>query len=219
MSVNPPAGWYPDPSGRPGQRYYDGQRWTEHFAPPPAPYPYPAQPIVPGGCYQPYPPSPVAVAVSGGGGVNHALHAVLTFFTCGMWLPVWILCAIFGSGSSQSVAVAGNGVSVKVGNNRKPLIIAGVVLGWFLLSASVMHPWLLAIALPLVAGVGLFVYTTKQREARARRELDEQMQRDIIAGRADYENKLYYEGDPRGTYGKYMPPRPPPPVQDETGTP
>ena len=29
----------------PGQRYYDGRRWTEHFAPPPAPYPYPVQPI------------------------------------------------------------------------------------------------------------------------------------------------------------------------------
>ena len=43
--MNPPAGWHPDPSGQPGQRYYDGQRWTEHFAPPPAPYPYPVQPI------------------------------------------------------------------------------------------------------------------------------------------------------------------------------
>jgi len=24
---NPPAGWYPDPSGAPGQRYWDGQQW------------------------------------------------------------------------------------------------------------------------------------------------------------------------------------------------
>jgi Protein of unknown function (DUF2510) len=123
--MNPPAGWHPDPSGQPGQRYYDGQRWTEHFAPPPLPYPYPPQPIVPGGCYQPYPPQPVAVAVSTGGGVNHALHAVLTFFTCGMWLPVWILIAIFGSSSRSSVAVAGNGVSVNTGPNRKPLIVGG----------------------------------------------------------------------------------------------
>ena len=28
----PPAAWYPNPSG-PGQRYWDGQSWTEHFAP------------------------------------------------------------------------------------------------------------------------------------------------------------------------------------------
>jgi hypothetical protein len=28
-SVNPPAGWYPDPSGQPGQRWWDGSAWTE----------------------------------------------------------------------------------------------------------------------------------------------------------------------------------------------
>ena len=35
-----PAGWYPDPSGG-GQRYWDGERWTEHVAPlaPAAPAP------------------------------------------------------------------------------------------------------------------------------------------------------------------------------------
>ena len=27
-----PAGWYPDPSGQPGQRYFDGINWTEHRA-------------------------------------------------------------------------------------------------------------------------------------------------------------------------------------------
>lgn len=27
-----PAGWYPNPTG-PGQRYWDGQQWTEHTAP------------------------------------------------------------------------------------------------------------------------------------------------------------------------------------------
>ena len=28
-----PPGWYPDPSGQPGQRYYDGKQWTKHFQP------------------------------------------------------------------------------------------------------------------------------------------------------------------------------------------
>jgi hypothetical protein len=28
----PPPGWYPDPSGTPGQRYFDGTNWTEHRA-------------------------------------------------------------------------------------------------------------------------------------------------------------------------------------------
>lgn len=29
----PPAGWYPDPSGAPGEQYWDGQSWTEKFRP------------------------------------------------------------------------------------------------------------------------------------------------------------------------------------------
>jgi hypothetical protein len=30
--VTTPAGWYPDPDGSDGQRYFDGQSWTEHRA-------------------------------------------------------------------------------------------------------------------------------------------------------------------------------------------
>ena len=30
-----PAGWYPDPSGADGQRYFDGVGWTDHRAAPP----------------------------------------------------------------------------------------------------------------------------------------------------------------------------------------
>jgi hypothetical protein len=36
----PPAGWYPDPSGKPGQMYWDGQRWRTE-TPPPAAAPAP----------------------------------------------------------------------------------------------------------------------------------------------------------------------------------
>jgi Protein of unknown function (DUF2510) len=176
------AGWFPDPSGQPGQRYFDGQRWTQHFVPTPPPFVQAPAPAV-------------AVAVSSGGGVNHALHAVLTFFTCGMWLPVWIIIAIFGNSSRSSVAVAGHGVSVNTGPNRKPLIVAGVVLGWFLLGASVMHPWLLAILIPIVGLGGLIFWMRKDDEKRKR-----------LAAHADYEDRLYYEGDPRGTYGRHMPP-------------
>ena len=34
-----PAGWYPDPAGSGGQRYFDGVTWTGHFVPPPPPMP------------------------------------------------------------------------------------------------------------------------------------------------------------------------------------
>ena len=62
MTSLPPAGWYPNPSGAPGQRYFDGRDWTAHHrATPqqptaaslqpipaslqPAPLPHPPQPI------------------------------------------------------------------------------------------------------------------------------------------------------------------------------
>jgi len=38
--VSSPAGWYPQPDGR--QRYWDGQQWTENFAPGAAPVTTPA---------------------------------------------------------------------------------------------------------------------------------------------------------------------------------
>jgi hypothetical protein len=46
-----PAGWYPDPDGSGGQRYWDGSAWTEHRAPAtpePAAPAAPAEPEVPG---------------------------------------------------------------------------------------------------------------------------------------------------------------------------
>lgn len=41
-------GWYPDPSGAPGQRYFDGVNWGP-VAPPPITPPYPSGPGQPGG--------------------------------------------------------------------------------------------------------------------------------------------------------------------------
>ena len=31
-------------------------------------------------------------------GTNHGLHLVLTFLTCGMWLPVWLIIVIANGG-------------------------------------------------------------------------------------------------------------------------
>ncbi|HVX22828.1 MAG TPA: DUF4328 domain-containing protein [Acidimicrobiales bacterium] len=49
----PPAGWYPDPAGGGGSRWWDGSRWTEHLAGPPSP-------SVPAAPQQPVPTYPTA---------------------------------------------------------------------------------------------------------------------------------------------------------------
>lgn len=186
----PAPGWYPDPGGQPGQRYHDGRRWTQHFVPTP-----------PG---TPAPPA-VAVAVAAGGGANHALHAVLTLLTCGLWLPIWFLVALFG-GSSSSVAVGtGAGVSARTSNRSTLMVVAAVLGGLFVLGTAAEHPWLIAVLaiIGILAGFGF--WALKSAQQREERQRQEQFQRDMIADRADYEDRLYQAGDPRGVHGRYMP--------------
>jgi len=60
------------------------------------------------------------------------------------------------------------------------------------------------IVIGLLAGlVAWAVKAAQQREEQLRRE---QFQRDMLADRADYEDRLYQQGDPRGMHGRYMPP-------------
>jgi hypothetical protein len=92
-----PAGWYPNPSGAPGVRYFDGREWTPFHQPAPAPAPAPQQMPAgyPSGPVPAYPtPMPTTVVVTG---PNHALHAVLTlltFWACGGWAWIWLIVAI-----------------------------------------------------------------------------------------------------------------------------
>jgi hypothetical protein len=94
MTSLPPAGWYPNPSGAPGQRYFDGRDWTAHHRPgQPISMPLPPQPMYPPVPMHPV-PMPTTVVVTG---PNHALHAVLTlltFWACGGWAWIWLIVAL-----------------------------------------------------------------------------------------------------------------------------
>lgn len=80
-----PAGWYPDPEGKPGQRYWDGANWTDQSraAMPPSPMP----------------PSSMSYGSGGGAPQNGMGTAALTLGILGFFcLPVIfsILAIIFG---------------------------------------------------------------------------------------------------------------------------
>jgi hypothetical protein len=59
---NTPAGWYSDPDGSGGQRFWDGTQWTEHRSPAPDPAPLPPSlPPVDGGKHSASPTEPEPV--------------------------------------------------------------------------------------------------------------------------------------------------------------
>jgi hypothetical protein len=184
MNTAPVPGWYPDPSGAPGQRYFDGRQWT-YPAPPPAP-----------------PPSivinnhvgartPLVVSA----GPNHALHLVLTLLTCGMWLPVWLIVAV---ASSPRTRVAGQPAS----SSTTARLVVGAIGGLFVLSLAISHTAAF-IALVALAGLGYLGYRAYERAVVRRSE------QATIATRAESQHQAFMSGDPLGTYGQYPPAQPP----------
>jgi hypothetical protein len=182
----PLPGWYPDPSGTPGQRYWDGRQWTHH-----APLPQPSIAIN----NNVGTPAPVVFIT----GPNHALHLILTVFTCGLWLPIWLLI----------VAVAGHSrVRVAGQSSNTPLVIGGVIGALVLLGLVVEHPIAL-IPLAALAGLGYLGYRAYERAVERRAEQAR------IAARADTEHRAFMSGDPSAMYGQYPPLYPPPFPPDE----
>ena len=156
----------------------------------------------------------------------HVVHLLLTLLTCGMWLPIWIICAIVeavgGSGrSSTAVAVGGvqpqpvygqPGTSPVVvqssGSNAGKIvgfIVAGIFslfFGMILLGLIIEHPWLLLVVIPAFVAAGALFWRHRDNKL----QVFERYRRDVIAHRADAEHNLAQQGDPRGTYGDFPPP-------------
>ena len=70
----------------PPYRYWDGGQWTNEWI---DGTPKPQFQVA-----QPQPPAPPLTMVASP--PNHALHAIITICTCGLWLPVWIIITIAG---------------------------------------------------------------------------------------------------------------------------
>jgi threonine/homoserine/homoserine lactone efflux protein len=180
----PQPGWYPDPSGGPGQRYFDGHQWTIAAPPPP---PQPSFVI------NNYVAAPPPVIVSSG--PNTALHLVLTLFTCGMWLPVWLIIALV---DNRQARVAG-----QAGGSNRALIVAVAMFGGIYLLGFALTDFRAFLGILAVAGIGYLGYRAYER-ARERRARDAE-----LASRAEDQNRAFMSGDPSGFYGQY-PPVPPP---------
>ena len=172
----PMPGWYPDPSGAPTHRYFDGQQWT-HYAPPPS--------IVINNTVGAQ--APVIVT----SGPNHALHLVLTLLTCGMWLPVWFIVAI---ASPRRVHVAGG----PVGTSNTARIVAAVIGGMFALGLAIKF-WPVVLFLGVLGGMGYLGYRAYRRAVEQRTEQTR------LAARADHQHQAFMAGDASGVYGQYPP--------------
>ena len=77
------AGWYPD--GRGGQAWWNGQAW--------------AAPTVQKPGWYIHPDGSTRWLADGVWGrskpkTNHVLHLLLSVFTLGLWLPVWLIIAV-----------------------------------------------------------------------------------------------------------------------------
>lgn len=116
-------GWYDDGAGR--QRWWDGARWTEHYAPQQQVAVHPTVQVVPAVISLEDRRARLAMAVAQavnygarvesqtdttavlvrGGRMNHVLHLILTLVTFGLWAIVWLIVALASGEKRQMIRV------------------------------------------------------------------------------------------------------------------
>jgi hypothetical protein len=113
-----PAGWFQDPNVPNQQRYWDGSSWTDQTKEGAAGVSTTkrsaderkallAQQIQSASArgLRVESQSEFQAVMVEGQPVNHVLHAIITFFTCGLWGIVWIILAITGGEKREMVVV------------------------------------------------------------------------------------------------------------------
>jgi len=129
-----PAGWYPEPSGAEGQRWWDGTRWTEYATPLAAP-PQPAA-----AQYAPY-DGMAAPRVAEGTPVD----------TAWIWLviavPILALIPLFFYDLEGYALQSMTDPTAEQRMYRDPMYLASVLLGWISYGAIVFFAYLDVVAL------------------------------------------------------------------------
>jgi len=69
-------------------------------------------------------------------GTNHLVHAIVSLFLCGLWIPVWIIAAMLNSGKPYRCQQCGTPTRTSNGGAKVLGIVGGVVA--FLLVGSLL---------------------------------------------------------------------------------
>ena len=94
--TNPvPAGWFDDQQNPGMLRYWDGQAWTDHRAPRPAPQPQ--APVYQAPVERVAAPAQVVVEQRRVYKTSHAFHLIMSIVTIGLWIPVWIVVGLMNA--------------------------------------------------------------------------------------------------------------------------
>jgi hypothetical protein len=89
------AGWYPDQATG-MNRYWDGQQWTQHYAPPQPPVMQQFGPQI-------VTNTPYRMVTESHKRTSHGLHLFLTIITGGLWAIVWIIMTIVNKTTKEKV--------------------------------------------------------------------------------------------------------------------